>query len=601
MVDLTKPIKQPEIAKNENKLDLTKPIDKKHFDLYKAFPELESPQALGKSMKKGGAVLASVVQPELGFISKVLPNIPKIAKVVSRIGAQSSYGAMAAPESPELGAGLGAFGSALTQLGGNKSPVVNAIVRALSGGIAGGAGGFAVGGIPGALGGATAGASAALGAPSFAKRLGFNVVNPTDQILNNVSPKEVYKKTRAANALNTDVSPGEASGRADLTAQEAKLGRVGEGAAERVKIGNERIVQQKNAINTLENTISPNKTNALLDTRQAARNSIDQMKGTRQERAAPLYEKAYQEAVEPKQIIDLMNSDKTIANAINAARNDAAYSVELKGYAPNSIKLLDVAKKKIGADIEKAIKNKDMDRARVLKASSDRLTSATDKFSPTYKAARRQFEVDSPTIDALESGKLGQIANVKDVGVKNISKMIFDPAQTDINVLKTVRDQIRSQNPEAWDNLVKNELTRLMSKGEVKGSTFYKNVLENDNVFNQLITSLDHNPTAKKQLIYMRRAWKDLTNVEDVRKGHGLSATGMKQARNDFDKVLDMYAELTGSVADIKALRTIYTKEWQSKLSDIAKMKDRGERSVKMGELLSSIIRGSLSTAASNK
>ena len=559
-------------------------------------PELKDPKELGKAALESGGMMASFAQPEIGLIKAAFGNAPKISQGLMKLSAQAGYGAAASPNSPELGAGLGAFGSGLTQLAGAKNPIFNALIRALTGGSIGGGAGYMTGGLPGAAAGASTGAGIGIGLPYIKGKLGVASLNPENEIIKNLVPKEVYKRNRAANALNTPISPGEAAGRADITAQEAQLGRVGEGATERIQIGNKRLAGQKNAISNLQSTISPTRKNALSDVREAAKQSIVSKENALQKKVEPLYEISYKHKISNNHLIDLENSDATIKNAIHSARTDPAYSAELKGYDSNSIKVLDVAKRKIDADIAKAIKNEDFDRVRVLTNSKKKLVNATDSFSPDYKIARKTFEEGSKPIDALKSSKLGQVANVKDVGIKNISKMIFDPAQTDIKVLKQVRDEIRGQNPEAWDNLINNELTRLMSKGEVRGTTFYKKVLENDNVFHQLLTALDHNPKAKKNLIHMRRAWKDLTNIESPRQGHGLSATGMKQARNDVSALIDMYAQVTNSEADIKALNMIYSKDWQNRLNNIVSNKDKRIRSEKLGEFLSSTIRGTIST-----
>lgn len=599
MVDLAKPKPQGNM---EPHFELSKmlPIGKKGSagkSIFELMPEEQKNwKAVGKGALEAGGLALSVAQPEVGLIRAIAAGAPKIAQGAMRVGAQTGYGGLGAPDNPELGAGMGAFGSLLTQLAGMKNPVVNALIRAATGGTIGGGAGYAVGGVPGAITGAGTGASLGIGAPYFKNKLGMAsaAVAPEQQIINSLTPQETYKRARAANALDTTISPGEASGRADVTAQEAQLGRVGEGAAERIKLGNERLAEQKNAFTNLQKKISPNKKNALLDTRQAAKDAIAAREKTLSEQVEPLYEQARKEEISPDRFAKLTKSDKTIENAVNAVRTDPAYSVEISGYSPNSIKILDLAKRRIDADIEKALKNNDGDRARVLTASKNRLVQATDQFSPTYKEARSTYEEGIKPIEQLKNSKLGQIANIKDVNVKSISKMIFDPAQTDIKVLKQIRDEIRGQNPQVWDDLINNELTRLMSKGEVRGSTIFKQVLENDNVFNQLITALDHNPAAKKDLIYMRRAWKDLTNIESPRQGHGLTATGMKDARNDISAVIDMYTKMTNSEADIKALRVIYSKDWQDKLNKIVTTANKRLRSEQLGKFLSATIRGAV-------
>lgn len=496
------------------------------------------------------------------------------------VAAGAGYGATQSPENKIFGAGVGGGSNAAFNVLQKMLEGSNPIVKILSKALLGGSIGYGLNGESGAVEGA-------VGAPivsKLAKKAGF-VGNPAEEIMSSIKPGEVSNRARAGLELKTPLTPGEASGRPDVTADEAMIGKHGEAAAERVKIGQQRIRDQQAAIEKLGKTISPSDEIASFDVRKAANDSIQKMKDARQEAVQPLYDAAYEKKVEPNLIKSLKNEDANIEIAINEAANDPKYQVqgELKDVPENSIKMLDYAKRKLDAKIEQAQNFGDNDAVRVLTKSKNKLLSKIENFSPDYKEARDVYSELSKPIEEVENSKVGQIANLKDVNLKNVSKNIFDPSQTDINVLRKIKSHIQEENPEAWDKIVKNEINRLMTQGKNRGITgraFFDKVLSNDRQYEQFRTALEHNPKAVKMLDNMKTAWEHLINIETPRTAAGMSKNNMNMARSGVQAIVDMYNNLLGPEKHIKALNYLYSDKWVKDLIKVKNLPKKEQKSM---------------------
>jgi hypothetical protein len=444
----------------------------------------------------------------------------------------------------------------------------------------------AAGAIPGymmgGLKGAATGAGLGFSLPSIAKKLGIGSKEHLgEELVNKIQPQEARERMLAGKRLGTPLTPGEASARPDIIAQEAGIGKVGEAAAERVRLGQERINKQKKAIDKLYATISPSDGIGSFETRKAIRDKIKTMEKEREEAASPFYKKAHEQTVDPDLITALRKEDKNIANAIDAAMSDPKYQKkgELLDVPSNSIKVLDYAKRKLDRQIEAnmpSLTSKgDLDAVRILTDSKNRLLDEISSFSPDYKTARSIHEKMSFPIDEVKNSQSGRIAALKNVDLKQVPKKIFDPSETDLKQLTKIRDNVRSQNPQAWDTIVRNEMERLMTSGKNRGITgrsFFDTVLSNDRRFNQFETALEHNPKALGQLRDMKKAWEHLINLETPRTASGFSKTSMDKARSDIQALKDAWNETVGTKNQIEVLNYLYSDKWAADLGKIKAM-----------------------------
>jgi len=104
------------------------------------------------------------------------------------------------------------------------------------------------------------------------------------------------------------------------------------------------------------------------------------------------------------------------------------------------------------------------------------LLDQMDDASDLYRQARETFAAQSPAVNQLESSVIGKVSAMDDTQLKNISKRIFDPAETNPAVIRQAKKVINDVDPGAWNELLRSELERRM--GSIK-STLAEGTTEN--------------------------------------------------------------------------------------------------------------------------
>lgn len=98
---------------------------------------------------------------------------------------------------------------------------------------------------------------------------------------------------------------------------------------------------------------------------------------------------------------------------------------------------------------------------RFLTGVKNDLVDAMADQSPSYRAAREEFIRLSPPVDELvNESMIGKIANIDETQLKTISRKIFDPAETNPQIITKTKKVIQDINPDAWNELLRTELER---------------------------------------------------------------------------------------------------------------------------------------------
>lgn len=118
-----------------------------------------------------------------------------------------------------------------------------------------------------------------------------------------------------------------------------------------------------------------------------------------QQKAAPLYEKAYKDAIADKNLLVVPEVQDALQKAYKQ------YPSALQGVAPDSVQALDYAKKVLDADIEAAKRAGDRGLVRDRTMIKNQLLDAMDASSPSYKEARRVAGDYLGTENAMEEGQ----------------------------------------------------------------------------------------------------------------------------------------------------------------------------------------------------
>ena len=366
------------------------------------------------------------------------------------------------------------------------------------------------------------------------------------------------------------LTPAEASHSGHQAAAEGAL-RPSENALTLQKFKNNQKLRQQELIDSILRDISPNEGSAARDVQEAAKKSIAVREDKLKNRAAPYYKASESQQIDQKDFDGLME-DSNIKSAYKQLRKSTLYKSELKGVDPTSIKTLDLVKKRIDAKIAKAKEDGDKDAVRILTNAKHTLLESLDEISPDYKRARAIYSEESPTIDLLRKGKVGKLAKLPEDQLKNISKYILDPQETDINVLRRTRNHIREQNPDAWNGIVRNEMERLIENKAVDptgnhGSNFYTQVLSKEKTYRNFQEALEGNAKAKETMQDMRTLFKDLLNSYTPKTKAGFGQTGVDQQRSSGGYLEQIYSKLVGNLFDGNyddvAAKLITDDKWQ--------------------------------------
>ncbi len=447
--------------------------------------------------------------------------------------------------------------------------------------------------LPGAgLIGAIAGGKATQAATSPNKAL-ETVTSPYQtlarkNILENVEPEAIAKKQAAAE-IGVHLTPAEASGNPLAGAQQGRLGTTSQGAKDLHKFHTERMKQENNAINGLLSDVNVKDQIVSSEVRNVANDIIGKYEQELIQKAKPYYDKSAPKTIPQKAFSRLFSEDPTIGNAVESVLSDSKYAVEIKGYAPNSIKILDLAKKRIDAAIELAKRNGDKDAVRVLNNSKKSLVENLDKISPDYKKARAIYTEDSPAIEAIRNSDIGKIAKTNDRDLHKISQDIFSSAKTDLDAFKKVRDEIYQESPEAWMGITRNEMARRINDSEVTGSAFHKKILANERGYKQFEAALEKSPKAKAKLRIMRDTFGDLIGERSVKTAAGQSKISVDMPRNLAEVGKRVLDKLTGGRYDKAAIALITSDNWDKELLKIAGDRDKKFKAVKMLSLLNTV------------
>ena len=221
------------------------------------------------------------------------------------------------------------------------------------------------------------------------------------------------------------------------------------------------------------------------------------------------------------------------------------------------------------------------------------LTNELTKQSPSYRAAKSEFERLSPPITEIEGSILGKIAKIDDTQLKSVARKIFDPEQLNVAEVVKIKKIINSVDPEAFDQLLRVELERRL--GSIKPDAISGAGLTVENLPDQLNRAIFGNqkqaailknsvsPEQLKNLNYLQTALK---RASTARLGGSQTATRteiterlrrgfMSFISNTFTPLEGAKKGLIASTFDknVKNMsKALFDTKWQPQLSKIRKI-----------------------------
>ena len=212
------------------------------------------------------------------------------------------------------------------------------------------------------------------------------------------------------------------------------------------------------------------------ETVTAAKKSVEKLEKARALKVKPLYDKAYRTAPP----VDIRDIEEMVDTQLSRVRPGGTAEKALKKVqkmlyeAPgeeggeqvltNNLGALDELKKELDFMLEgpdaASVQSGTLRQLAIIK---DRLVKLMDEASPDYRTARKKFEELSPSVDVRKEGIVGDVSRLKSRDVHTAAKKLLNTANTPAQVAKA-RFDIRRQNPEAWDAVVRTYLVDRFSK-----------------------------------------------------------------------------------------------------------------------------------------
>lgn len=197
--------------------------------------------------------------------------------------------------------------------------------------------------------------------------------------------------------------------------------------------------------------------------RTASQRAVQAAKDIRTEKASPLFEEAFAQGAKAdlKPVTDLISeSIKDFPKGGEVEKTLRRVNRLVSG-EDKTLRQLHNAKLEIDQILSKFGENSlGNTTKRQVTAVKDSLLTQMDEASDLYRTARETFATESPTVTKLQDSIVGKIATIDDIQLKNISRRIFDPTETNPQTIRQAKKIVQDVDPGAWDELLRGELER---------------------------------------------------------------------------------------------------------------------------------------------
>lgn len=212
--------------------------------------------------------------------------------------------------------------------------------------------------------------------------------------------------------------------------------------------------------------------------RNASQRALEASRQIRSEKASPLYQEAFDSGAN----VDLAPVRSAIERTLSefpesgGVARGAQRIARMIGESP-TLRQLHNAKLEIDDMLTKVGDGSLGNTAkRELRGIKQTLVNQMEEASPAYRQARLTFEAESPRVTELEESIIGKIANIDDTQLKNVSRRIFDPSETNPTVVRRAKQVIDEVDPDAWDRLIRAEVERRIGSIRPEVGASFENV-----------------------------------------------------------------------------------------------------------------------------
>ena len=256
-----------------------------------------------------------------------------------------------------------------------------------------------------------------------------------------------------------------------------------------------------------------------------------------------LYTQAYRWNLKPE-VVQKLKSDPLIEDAFNAVANDKAWLRKMEGAPENNYAYLDKVRKSLGDQENKLIRAGEKSKAAEYTDARNSLVDLMDSSAPVYAKARA----------------------------------------------------------EAQKSIIRSNIEKKLKKKEIRGSDFFKKIIENDQEYNKTLSSLKNVPEAQAQLRDMKEAWHSLINVEKPSTSSYQSEKGLNQARGSLQKVLEIYNAMFGKKKNLESIKFVRNMDqWTKELQEARMSGDKKRTESVLSDIMGKAFGSGLNIAEEGK
>jgi hypothetical protein len=308
-----------------------------------------------------------------------------------------------------------------------------------------------------------------------------------------MSPAEweaAIARQRAAAAQGVQVTGPEALANKNLLSQQLLLENSPRTAAQFEPVMKARPGQVTKAVTGVLDDIGTRPADPMAvgaRVQDAASSAIDKTRQAVNAQARPSYEASVtaNNKLSAELMVNLYDEHPAIRKVVADVLEDPLSGIP-KGTAPQSMLVVDAAKKRLDDMIEVAKRAGENNKVRVLASAKDKLVATADEAFPDYGIARGIVQRGTQKyVEPLSEGAVGKLKETADP-VAQFTKLT-DPKRVTVETVKTAAKSVKMSDPNAYRDLVRqglqneldDSLKMLQSGGqEFSGARFARSVRE---------------------------------------------------------------------------------------------------------------------------
>ena len=192
--------------------------------------------------------------------------------------------------------------------------------------------------------------------------------------------------------------------------------------------------------------------------------AIEAAKAKRDLAVSPFYEQAKRVTLSGD-VVEQLSKDPLVSRAAKRIARDPVYQRKLEGLPPDSVGYWHQVKRNLDASYDRAITSGDKTAAREYADAAQQLNEKIGAASQEYALANQHYaKVTKDIVEPLENSVVGVLAGIKNPRLAGAAAKILGDKNISPDQIRWASAQIRKQDPEAWNGLVRQHIGNAWNK-----------------------------------------------------------------------------------------------------------------------------------------